>query len=153
RPTQPRNPVWSRPTGEWSHTDPHHVARPAWGSSSRHPYAQAWLPHRPASRESRKSMNTGNAAPKKRDPRTGLRMSTSLATVFTILGHTVFGFEQPVSQIFIALAVGYSCALLFEWVDARANHVEPGYAGGGFPKLVDFLLPAHMTSITLSFLL
>jgi hypothetical protein len=98
-------------------------------------------------------MNAVNAAPKKRDPRTGLRMSTSLATVFTILGHTVFGFEQPVSQIFIALAVGYSCAMLFEWVDARANHVEPGYAGGGFRKLVDFLLPAHMTSITLSFLL
>jgi Na+-translocating ferredoxin:NAD+ oxidoreductase RnfD subunit len=89
----------------------------------------------------------------KRDPRTGLRTSATLATVFTILGHTVFGFEQPVAQVFVALIAGYSCALFFEWVDARANNVPPGYSGGGFRKLVDFLLSAHMTSITLSFLM
>jgi len=93
-------------------------------------------------------------APRKmRDPRNGLRMSATLATVFTILGHTVFGFEQPVAQVFVALASGYACALFFEWVDARANGVVPGYAGGGVRKLVDFLLSAHMTAITLSFLL
>ncbi len=92
-------------------------------------------------------------SPKKRDPRNGLRMSASLATVFTILGHTVFGFEQPVAQVVVALATGYACAFLFEWIDARANGVKPGFAGGGFRKIVDFLLPAHMTSITLSFLL
>ena len=34
-------------------------------------------------------------APKKaRDPRMGLRTSATFATIFTILGHTVFGFEQ-----------------------------------------------------------
>ena len=91
--------------------------------------------------------------PKKRDPRNGLRMSASLATVFTILGHTVFGFEQPVAQVVVALATGYACAFLFEWIDARANGIAPAFAGGGFRKIVDFLLPAHMTSITLSFLL
>ena len=90
---------------------------------------------------------------KGRDPRTGLRMSATLATVFTILGHTVFGFEQPVAQVVVALLTGYACALFFEWVDARANGITPGYAGGGFRKLVDFLLSAHMTAITLSFLL
>jgi hypothetical protein len=90
---------------------------------------------------------------KKRDPRTGLKMSASLATVFTILGHTVFGFDQPVSQVFVALITGYSCALFFEWVDARACGVTPAYAGGGWRKLVNFLLAPHMTSITLSFLL
>ena len=94
-----------------------------------------------------------NPEKKKRDPRNGLRMSASLATVFTILGHTVFGFEQPVAQVFVALGTGYSCALFFEWVDAWACHDTPGFAGGGFRKLVDFLLPAHMTSITMSFLL
>lgn len=93
------------------------------------------------------------APKKKRDPRMGLRMSASLATVFTILGFTVFGFEQPLAQPFVALGTGYSCALFFEWVDARANGVVPGFLGGGVRKLVDFLLPAHMTSITLSFLL
>lgn len=90
---------------------------------------------------------------KLRDPRNGLRTSATLATVFVILGHTVLGFEQPLAQVFVALITGYSCALFFEWVDARANHMTPGYAGGGIRKFIDFLLSAHMTSITLSFLL
>jgi hypothetical protein len=80
-------------------------------------------------------------------------MSATFATIFTILGHTVFGFEQPLSAVFVALGTGYACALFFEWVDARANGVTPGYAGGGKLKVVDFLLSAHMTSITLSFLM
>ena len=88
-----------------------------------------------------------------RDPRNGLRMSASLATVFTTLGHTVLGFEQPLIAVFVALGTGYACALLFEFVDAWACNGTPNYAGGGWKKLVDFLLPAHMTSITLSFLL
>jgi hypothetical protein len=90
---------------------------------------------------------------KKRDPRMGLRMSASLATVFTILGHTVFGFEQSVAQLFVCLLAGYSSAFFFEWVDAKANSDVPGYMGGGWKKMLDWLLSAHMTSITLSFLL
>ncbi len=90
---------------------------------------------------------------KARDPRNGLRMSASLATVFTILGHTVFGFEQPLIAVLVALGTGYTCALLFETVDAWACNGTPNYVGGGWKKYVDFLLPAHMTSITLSFLL
>jgi enediyne biosynthesis protein E5 len=95
-----------------------------------------------------------SAAPRKaRDPRTGLRTSATLATVFTILGHTVLGFEQSWAQLFVALATGYACALFFEWVDARANDTVPGFSGGGFRKVVDFLLSSHMTAITLAFLL
>lgn len=94
-----------------------------------------------------------SAPRQKRDPRNGLRMSATFATIFTILGHTVLGFEQPLAQVFVALGTGYACALFFEWVDARANGVKPGFAGGGKLKLVDFLLSAHMTSITLSFLM
>lgn len=90
---------------------------------------------------------------KKRDPRNGLRMSATFATLFTILGHTWFGFEQSVAQIFVALISGYSCAFLFEWVDARANQRRPEFLGGGFKRGVDFLLAPHMTSITLSFLI
>jgi enediyne biosynthesis protein E5 len=93
-----------------------------------------------------------SAPRQKRDPRNGLRMSATFATIFTILGHTVLGFEQPLAQVFVALGTGYACALFFEWVDARANGIAPGYAGGP-RKVVDFLLSAHMTSITLSFLL
>jgi hypothetical protein len=80
-------------------------------------------------------------------------MSATFATIFTILGHTVFGFEQPVSTVFVAVGTGYLCAVFFEWVDAWANGVVPNFLGGGIGKFVDFLLPAHMTSITLSFLL
>ena len=90
---------------------------------------------------------------KARDPRNGLRMSATLATVFTILGHTVFGFEQSWAQVVVALLTGYSCALFFEWVDARANGIVPGFKGGGWRKLLNFMLSAHMTSITMSFLL
>ncbi len=95
----------------------------------------------------------GAAPKKKRDPRMGLRTSATFATIFTILGHTVFGFEQSWAQVFVALISGYSCAFLFEWVDAKANHRAPEFLGGGARKVVDFLLAPHMTSITLSFLI
>ena len=42
------------------------------------------------------------APKKKRDPRMGLRTSATLATIFTILGHTVFGFEQSVATVVVA---------------------------------------------------
>lgn len=94
-----------------------------------------------------------SAPPKKRDPRMGLRTSATLATVFVILGQTFFGFEQSVAQVFVCLLAGYASAFFFEWVDAKASGDVPGYKGGGFKKVVDWLLSAHMTSITLSFLL
>ncbi len=90
---------------------------------------------------------------KKRDPRMGLRTSATLATIFMILGQTVFGFEQSIAQVFVCLAAGYSSAIFFEWVDAKASGDIPGYLGGGWKKFVDWLLSAHMTSVTLSFLL
>jgi Na+-translocating ferredoxin:NAD+ oxidoreductase RnfD subunit len=91
--------------------------------------------------------------PKGRDPRTGLRTSATLATVFTILGHNFFGFEQSALTVLVALATGYSCAIAFEWIDAKANGRQPGFLGKGWLGVVDFLLSAHMTSITMSFLI
>ena len=93
------------------------------------------------------------APTKKKDPRMGLKTSATFATIFTILGHTVFGFEQSWAQVFVALLSGYSCAFLFEWVDARSNGREPEFMIGGKWKVVNFLLAPHMTSITMSFLL
>jgi enediyne biosynthesis protein E5 len=89
----------------------------------------------------------------KRDPRVGLRTAATLATVLTVLGHTVLGFEQPWSMVFVALVTGYATALGLEWIDARANGRPPGFAGGGIRKCADFLVSAHMTAITTSFLL
>jgi hypothetical protein len=93
------------------------------------------------------------AQKKKPDPRMGLRTSATFATIFTILGHTVFGFEQSWAQVFVALLAGYSSAMLFEFVDARANDRVPEFQGGGTGKFVNFLLAVHMTSITMSFLI
>ena len=53
-----------------------------------------------------------NSPRKKRDPRNGLRMSATFATIFTILGHTVFGFEQPVVHVFVAVGRA-TCARCF----------------------------------------
>lgn len=88
-----------------------------------------------------------------RDPRTGLRTSATLATIFTIFGHFLFGFEQAWAPVFVSLAAGYSATLVFETIDARANGRTPGYVGGGFKKFADFMLSTHMTAITLAFLL
>lgn len=92
-------------------------------------------------------------APKVRDPRNGLRMSATLATVFTIVGHNFLGFEQSTQHVLVALLTGYTCAIVFEWIDARANGRAPGYAGGGWKHKVDWMLSTHMTSITMAFLL
>lgn len=89
----------------------------------------------------------------KRDPRTGNRTAAALATLLTIFGHALLGFEQALAHVFVALATGYSCALLLEYVDARANARPAAYAGGGWRKVVDFLVSVHMTSITMSFLI
>ncbi|MEQ1568318.1 MAG: enediyne biosynthesis protein UnbU [Myxococcota bacterium] len=89
---------------------------------------------------------------KPRNPRVGNRTAAVLATLLTVLGHTFLGFEQPWAHVFVALATGYTCALGFEWVDARANGRPAGFAGGWRP-LADFLVSPHMTSITTSFLI
>jgi hypothetical protein len=88
-----------------------------------------------------------------RDPRSGNRTAAALATVLTIAGHALLGFEQALAHVFVALATGYTCALLLEYVDARANARPAAFAGGGWPKVADFLVSVHMTSITMSFLI
>ena len=54
-----------------------------------------------------------SSPPKVRDPRNGLRTSATLATVFTVFGHTLFGFEQAPIHVLTALFTGYTCALVF----------------------------------------
>lgn len=90
---------------------------------------------------------------KPRDPRGGNRMAAALATVLTLAGHALLGFEQALAHVCVALATGYACALLLEYVDARANGRPAGFAGGGWRKVADFLVSVHMTSITMSFLI
>lgn len=73
-------------------------------------------------------------------------------TVITVLGHVWFGFEQSYAQPLVALATGYVMQLLLETIDAWCNRRRPRFVGG-LLKLVDFLLPAHISSLAVAMLL
>lgn len=81
-----------------------------------------------------------------------LRRFATAITVFNLIGHTLFGFEQAWLHPFVALATAYAVELLLETVEARAQGRRPKFAGG-FVKLVDFLLPAQITAMAVSMLL
>ena len=86
------------------------------------------------------------------ESRKGLYNSAALATVLALAGHTLLGFEQSVLQLVVALATGYGSAIFLEWVDAKVNRRRLLFAGG-WKSVVLFLVPTHMTSITISFIL
>jgi hypothetical protein len=73
-------------------------------------------------------------------------------SVLNLLGHTVLGFEQAWAMPFIALATAYSTELLLEWTDACVCGRRPQFAGG-LRRLVDFLLPAHISGLAVAMLL
>ena len=82
----------------------------------------------------------------------GLRRFAVAITVFNILGHTVFGFEQSWAQPLAALAAAYSVEILLELIDAWANRRRPNFAGGA-KRLIEFLLSAHITALAVAMLL
>src|SRR5438093_12908980 len=67
-------------------------------------------------------------------------------TVITVVGHAYLGFEQSYAQPLVALVTAYSMQVLLEGIDARCGGRRPRFAGG-FLKLVDFLLSAHITAL------
>jgi enediyne biosynthesis protein E5 len=73
-------------------------------------------------------------------------------TVFNIIGYLILGFEQPWTWPFIALAVGYTFELVLERINAFSEGREPRYRGGGAKGLMEFLLPAHITSLAVNML-
>ncbi|MFD0475885.1 hypothetical protein ACFQ0B_52475 [Nonomuraea thailandensis] len=88
------------------------------------------------------------------DPKviTALRRFAISITVFNILGYTWFGFEQPWTWPFVALATGYTVEIVLEVIGARAEGRAPRFLGNGARGLMEFLLPAHITSIALNML-
>jgi hypothetical protein len=54
----------------------------------------------------------------------------ALITIWTILGHTVLGFEQSYAQPIVGVAVACGMQFLLERIDARVNHRRPRYLGG-----------------------
>lgn len=82
-----------------------------------------------------------------------LRRFALSITLFNILGHTLFGFEQAWLYPLGALAVGYSMTLLLEWLSSHVYDYKPRFLGGGFIGLVDFLLPAHISALAIAMLI
>jgi Na+-translocating ferredoxin:NAD+ oxidoreductase RnfD subunit len=82
----------------------------------------------------------------------GLRRFAIAITLFTILGHTLLGFEQSILQPILALLTAYTMELGLELADARLNRralrFKPTFAG-----VVDFLLSAHITALAVTMLL
>ncbi|GAA4417355.1 enediyne biosynthesis protein [Actinokineospora soli] len=106
--------------------------------------------------------DTKQAAPKaakgggpRHDPKVimALRNFAISISVFNIAGYIFLGFEQPWVWPFIALATGYSVELLLEKVGAKVEGRAPRYEGGGFKGLMEFLYPAHITSLAMNMLI
>jgi hypothetical protein len=74
-------------------------------------------------------------------------------TVFNIFGYTLLGFEQPWTWPFIALATGYTIEIVLEVLGARAEKRRPRFLGNGVRGFIEFLYPAHITSLALNMLI
>ncbi|MFD0853413.1 enediyne biosynthesis protein, partial [Actinomadura adrarensis] len=93
--------------------------------------------------------------PPRHDPKVvkALRNFAVSITVFNILGYTVFGFEQPWSWPFIAVAAAYATELALETLAARVEHRRPRFLDGGPRGVLEFLYPAHITGLALNMLI
>ncbi|MEU8194190.1 enediyne biosynthesis protein [Microbispora amethystogenes] len=100
-------------------------------------------------------MTTQTSTPPRHDPKviTALRRFAISISVFNALGYTVLGFEQPWLWPFIALATGYTVEITLEMLGARAEGRRPRFAGNGVRGLVEFLYPAHITSLAVNMLI
>ena len=74
-------------------------------------------------------------------------------TLFNLLGHTVFGFEQAWAHPLVALATGYAVELILASLDAFRQGQKPRFLGVGFKGFVEFLLPTHITALAIGMLL
>jgi enediyne biosynthesis protein E5 len=81
----------------------------------------------------------------------GLRRFAVAITIFNILGHTVFGFEQSLAQPFVALATAYLLELAIELINSWAGKRKPLFLGGAV-NFIDFMLSAHITGLAVSML-
>jgi hypothetical protein len=82
----------------------------------------------------------------------GLRRFALAITVFNLLGHTLFGFEQSWAQPLVSVATAYVCELFGEWIDARAEGRRPHFLEG-WEQFINCLLPAHITGLAVAMLL
>jgi len=83
----------------------------------------------------------------------GLRRFAAAITVFNLLGHTWFGFEQSWAHPFAGLAAAYGMELLLELLQCGIEWRRPRFLSGGAQQFVDFFLPAQISGLACSMLL
>jgi hypothetical protein len=88
-----------------------------------------------------------------KDPRVAAlwRFATSI-TIFTVVGAFFLHFEDAYAQPLVALAVAYPLELGLETLEAYSCG-RPAKYRGGRKQLVEFLLPAHITALSIALLL
>ena len=82
----------------------------------------------------------------------GLRRFAVAISIFNLLGHFWFGFEESWAQLFVSVGAAYGTEMFLEWFDARMNRRRPAYMDG-FVPFVNFLLSAHITGLAVAMLL
>ena len=92
--------------------------------------------------------------PRRHDPKVviALRRFAISITAFNVAGYLFLGFEQPWTWPLVALATGYTVELALEAIGARVEGRPPRYRGGGLKGVMEFLFPAHITSLALNML-
>jgi Na+-translocating ferredoxin:NAD+ oxidoreductase RnfD subunit len=81
-----------------------------------------------------------------------LRRFAMSITALNVVGHLFLGFEQAWLTPVVAVLTAYALNLGLERIDAWARRRPPRYRGG-WVKLVDFLLPAHIAGLACAMLL
>lgn len=82
----------------------------------------------------------------------GLRRFALAITVFTLLGHLWFGFEQSYAQPLASVGTAYVTQLLLEALEAWARRRRPRFTNG-LGALVNSLLSAHISGLACAMLL
>src|SRR5579864_3289301 len=82
----------------------------------------------------------------------GLRRFAVAITVFNLLGHFWFGFEQSYAQPLASLATAYITQLLLDAMQAWAQHRRPAFTKS-FGALLNSLLSAHISGLACAMLL
>jgi hypothetical protein len=82
-----------------------------------------------------------------------LRNFAMSITVFNIVGYALLGFEQPYIWPFVALLTGYTVEIGLEALSARLEKRAPRFAGNGKRGMIEFLYPAHITSLAMNMLI
>jgi hypothetical protein len=93
----------------------------------------------------------GKPAPDKRY--LALRNFAVSISVFTVLGYTLLGFEQPWLWPIVAVLTGYTVEIVFELLSSWSTRSAPKFMGNGARGVYEFLLPAHITSLAVNMLL